>query len=473
MKRFGLVISTTCAGCAQLLGLDDTSAVQGRELDLQRASIGSKVTTVPLVLASPPTFFDAEGSAAGVAGAAGTWTSPTGGPELVEYLAPDLPQPYRHAFALTAETTRGNFYAFEHANPDPASDDATLMLNVTLPGLYAATEALEIDAIGAWTRHAITGAELPAVGATTLGGSFLYSEFAASTPSPRARITTDDTVVLLRYEAAQLTGELIVPAFDQAAGGTNTVSGTMAAVTPIVPFEAMVMPTDAAGRFMGVHPTTGTAVFGWQVQAAPGYSLGVATGITLATGAVAMADTSFMAMYANPFATLGWQPILIYSAVSSRMFTVGGNAVGLSDVLTTYSDPATGLTLDLPAGLPTAVTLANTALDTDGMTVSLDPSMQSPVGITCDRPAVDYYEAALEEITVVGSTVTEVPVVNVISTASPLAIPAGILQRGHTYTVIAICRSGGHTGAASGDFVTSTLPASAGQTTSAVFTIAP
>jgi hypothetical protein len=475
MKRFGLLIATTCvmcAGCAQLLGLDETSGVQGRELDLQRTSIGSKVTIAPLVLASPPTFFDAVSSGVGVPGAAGTWTSPMGGPELVEYLAPDLPRPYRHAFALTTQTTRGNFYAFEHPNPDPAPD-ATLMLNITLPGAYAATQALEIDAIGAWTRHAVTDAELPIAGAMTLGGAFPYSGFVASTPSPRARITTDDTVVLLRYEAAQLTGELIVPAFDQVAGGTNTVSGTMDAVTPIVPFDATVMPIDAASRFAAAVPSTAAPSYGWQVQAAPGYSLGVATGITLATGAVAMGDTSFMAMYANPFATLGWKPILIYSAVSSRTFTVGGSAVTISDVLSTYSDPATGLTLDFPAGLPTAITVANTVLDTDGMTVSLDPSVPSPVGITCDRAGPTFYEAALEEITVVGATVTDTPVINLVSTASPLTIPAGIMQRGHTYTLVTICGDGGYTGAATGDFVTSSLPASVGRTTSAVFTVAP
>jgi hypothetical protein len=186
-----------------------------------------------------------------------------------------------------------------------------------------------------------------------------------------------------------------------------------------------------------------------------------------------MADTMFSSMFADPFATLGWQPILIYSAVSSRSFTVGGSTVTLSDVLTTYSDPAPGLTFDFPAGLPSSITLANTALATDGMTVSLDPSMTSPVGVTCDHPDVTYYEAALEEITVVGAAVTTTPVINLISTSSPLSIPADIMQRGHTYTVVAICGAGGYTGAAAGDFVTSSLPASIGQTTSAVFTVAP
>jgi hypothetical protein len=64
-------------------------------------------------------------------------------------------------------------------------------------------------------------------------------------------------------------------------------------------------------------------------------------------------------------------------------------------------------------------------------------------------------------------------VINLVSTASPLTIPAGIMQRGHTYTLVTICGDGGFTGAATGDFVTSSLPASVGQTTSAVFTIAP
>ena len=184
-----------------------------------------------------------------------------------------------------------------------------------------------------------------------------------------------------------------------------------------------------------------------------------------------MADKTIASSYANPFAALQWQPMLTYSAGASRVFMLGGAAVTLASSLQTILDPAPGLVLDLPAGLPTSIAVGGVPLTADGMTPTLDAAKSIDVDIIADQPANTWYQAALIEITVVGTMVMRTPVIAVSGPAPHLALPPKVMVPGHTYTLVAACIAGGFRNAAAGDLQTFTLPVSIGQASSGVFTV--
>ncbi|HUJ60779.1 MAG TPA: hypothetical protein VLX92_19890 [Kofleriaceae bacterium] len=468
----GTLALLLATGCAQLLGIDETSGPKGAaSLALDRVSVGATVVTAPLDLAAPPEFVLGDGSeVAGAAGEAGTWTTTSSGTAAMIYTAPDLPMPYQHDLALGA-AVQGNFIAFEHPDPRPAPG-ASIVLAVTLPGVYAAGESFEIAAIGAWTQHVLAGGELPTLGASQLSASIPYTSFTATTSSPPARIAMADAVLVLRYDGAALSGVFIAPPFDQS-DTSDTLSGTMIAVTADTQLSAMIDPTTVATRFDAVVPAGSTPGLAWQLAAAPGYAAGVTTGVTLLSGAPAMTDTTFSGSYANPLATLGWKPALTYVASASRTVTLGGATVALGTELAMVVDPGAGLVLDLPAGLPTMTSLAGMPLTSDGMTLSVDPGQPLPVAITADKPDATLYHALVEELAVVGTSATQTPVIDLVGTSPMLTLPPNVLQRGHTYAIVASCVQGGYPNAGSGDLRTFALPLAIGSATSAAFTIAP
>jgi len=59
--------------------------------------------------------------------------------------------------------------------------------------------------------------------------------------------------------------------------------------------------------------------------------------------------------------------------------------VTLGGALTTLTDPAAAMTLDLPAALPTSIAVGGTALTADGMTLAIDPTGPIDVAITADN----------------------------------------------------------------------------------------
>lgn len=469
MRIWALALVST--GCAQLFGLSDTSSSGRATLELRRVSIGATVVTGPLDLGTAvPTFEGATGNLPGMMTAPGTWSAGISGATGVVYTAPDLPTPFQHALELGTQITSADFVVLEHPNPKPAPA-SSWMVDVTLPAPYAAGETLEILAIGAWTHHVLAGAELPAPGAPAISTTIPNASFVASAAGKPARITMQDQVVVVRYTAGLLSGAFIVPMLDQT-DGSDPITGTMVAAAPDTPFDATISPTTVAGRFAAVHPASSGLAQSWFVVASPGHAQGVAAGVTLDGGAIAMADTSFSASVANPFAQLDWKPLLGYTTSETRTFMLGGAALGLTSSLTTIAAPAPGLVLDLPAGLATSVALGGTALDTDGMTVTVDPTKPVTVDITADRPNNTAYQVTLDEIAVVGASVTQTPVIAVTGTTPHLTLPANVVQRGHTYTLVAACVTG-YPNAASGDLQTVALPMTSSSVPSGVFTIAP
>jgi len=458
-------------GCAQLLSIDETTGPSAA-IELERVSVGSTVTRGALALQTAPTFLVAGRSVAGTPGAAGVWTAGGAAASEVVYTAPDVPTPYQHALAMIAPRMKASFVAFEHPASMPAPSSAQLALDVQLPSAVAAGQAFKVIAVGAWTQHDLTGAEVPAPGAAALQATLPYSAFTGVTASPPARITHDDSVVVARYDGAALAAQLVVTPFDQS-DATSTLSGTMLAVTPDTPVSATIDAATVVTRYGGIKPAVSAPQLGWQIVAAPGHDVGAAAGVRLIAGGIGATDTMFSSTFANPFLQLGWKPILAYTTSASRTYTLGGATVTLGASLTTLTDPTTGSTLDLPAALPTSIAVGGMAMTADGMLLAVDPTGPVDIAITADTTSSTWYSAEIDELAVVGSTATQTPVIAVSAPGATLTLPPNTLRRGHTYAVVARCFAGGYPNAGSGDLQTIALPLSSGSATSGVFTIAP
>jgi hypothetical protein len=466
------------SGCAQLAGIQETtSPPESATFDLQRVSIGAKVVTAPQDLGTGvPKFLVPSGSdPSGLAQIAamqtmpGEWHASAAGAIGVTYTVPDVPTPSREALEF-GQVESGNHVVFEHPNA-METGKSMLMLDVTLPGTYAATQSLQVAAIGPWALHALTGGEVPMVGASAIATTLDYSTFGTLDGHPPTRILSQDQVVVLRYTGGTLTGQLIVTPFDQSTT-TDPIMGTMAAVTPTTPLDATIDVMAASTRMSAQMPSGTTFGASWALQAAPGYMFGQTAGVQLDGGGLAMMATMFASTYANPFAQLGWQPLVAYVAGSSRTYTLGGIAVTLSSDLVQIVEPATGLHLDFPAGLPTLVALGGAPLVIDGASVIVDPATALDIDITTDGTANSVYTATLIEYAVVAGAVTQTRVFTIAGPDPHLTLPPGVLQVGHTYAVSAVGIAGGYPNAGSGDLATFSLPISYGVLTSAVFTVA-
>jgi hypothetical protein len=473
MERLVRLIPLFCAGCAQLFGIEDTTGTGGgASLELQRASIGTTVVKAPLDLTDSPVFLVPSSNASGVTPLTGTptipgtWAVNLTGTVGATFTPPDLPK--RQEELALGDRQSANHIIYEHPNPEPAAA-AMLMMNVTLPGTYSATQTLQVVAIGAWTAHTLGGSELPAVNTSTITSTLDYTMFTPMTSSPAAKITKSDQVLVLRYSGANLTGELIAPTFDQTTA--DPITGTMAQLTPTTPFDAKIDLAAASTRFGMQQPAVTTFGASWRLDASPGYELGSTVGVPLLGASLAMTDTTFSSMYANPFAMLGYKPMLTYSASQARTAMVGTVSTTFGSTLATVTDPGAGLTLGFGSGLPTSIALDNNTLSIDGAMVTVDTTRALGVDLVVDHPG-DLYTVAVEELTVAGAAVTEAPVISVAALDTHITLPPSIFQAGHTYIIVATCISGGYPNAAAGDVATFALPISYGSATSAVFTVA-
>src|SRR3984885_5507734 len=387
-----VVIALAGSGCAQVLGIDDTTGSgSAATLELQRASIGTSIVMAPLDLATAPTFFGAaepDGLAA-TQPAPGTWGTALTDATDVVYTAPDLPLPFEHDFVIASSKTQANFLAFEYPSPQPAPA-SVLMPDVTLHDAYAATQTIEVAAIGAWTQYTLSGTDLPMAGATSIAAMLPYASFTAITASPPAQITMQDTLLVLRYTGTNLTGVFQVPSFDQT-DGTDPVMGAMNAVVPGTLFDATIDPTTLGTRFDALKPSDSGLTMSWRLDASPGYTVGATTGVQLGGAAIGPTDQTFSSSYTNPFDSLQWQPMLSYSASETRNVVLGGATATLQASMLSIVDPASGLILDSPAGLPTMITIDQTPLTTDAMTVTLDPTTPLEVDFMSDVATSTFY----------------------------------------------------------------------------------
>ena len=474
MHRGILLAALPLAGCAQLFGIDTTTGPgsgSGATLSIQRVSVGAAVTKGPQDVSMEMASFlvgDASGLTLepAMATAPGEWTANVSGTPPALFTLPDLPMGAQHLYALPSHAMKGNLVAYEHPNSTMPTPNSALALNVTIPAYNS--EGLEVVAVGAWMSHTLAGAEVPAAMATAIATTIPYSMFNPTVGNPPARITMADVVLVLRYTGAALTGVLQATPFDQT-DGTDNIGGNMTAVTADKTLS-IPLPTDLAQRYAALRPAVGAPGQAWSIRAAPGESVGVNAGVSLLTGAPAMADTTITGMYGNPFESLGWPAVFTYATSASRTYMLNSIAVTLGASLSSVVD-ATATSAPLDAGLATTILLGSTTLSTDGQMVTVDQTTPVEIKFISDNTTNTLYGVTIYELVMNGTAYDRNPLIAAVSTTADFLFPAATLQTGHTYVITCGTEQGGFTNAATGDLQTRSFPVSHGSVDSAVFTV--
>jgi hypothetical protein len=483
MRALSAALLVAATGCAQLFGLDETSGPNTDpsrvSLAIQRWSVGASVQKNPQDLTMETASFlvdDGAGSFTKVAGeytAAGTFSAaiPDGTPPVL-FSLPDLPAPIRRLWANPARERRGVFVAFEHSSPREPLPNSSLMLTAALPSPYTIADAFRVEAIGAWMAAAVMPAQAPDGTAMTITAALPYSAFSGMTSSPAARITSQDVVVVERYSGNILNGIYQVPPFDQT-DGADPINANLVPVPANKPLNATLMPATYMQRFSAVRPAVSGLAQSWAVTAAPGWSIGSATGPRLHAGVAAATDTVISTMFGNPFESLDWRSVVQFSAQATRTF-MGTVAMTLSSTMYAVAEPTAALAFDMPAGLPINVRVNQVPLSTDGMAVPLDLTRGVVVDAITDKPASTLYLVALYEVVLAADlmTVERKIVVDALATGEPkVTLPPELFEVGHYYYFDFRCLQGGYVDAATGDLQTVTLPYSVSRADSAVFQV--
>jgi hypothetical protein len=286
----------------------------------------------------------------------------------------------------------------------------------------------------------------------------------------RAKITSADFVVVLRTVGSRLTGYLETQ-LDQT-DGTDTISGTMTAVTTNRTLNATIDPAAFTTRFTAVKPAVAGLSLNYSIAAAPGADIGQTRGIQLvAGGSNPTTDTAVTVSYGNPFEGHDWKSLVTYSATSLRMATFMTAPVSLGATMQTIADPEQTTAITLPAALPTTVKANDAELVTDGMDLALDLTKPVTITATLEKPTATYYSASVSEITVAGMTAARTTVFSAASTTPTFQVPSMYFQVGHSYVIQFRASEGGYLNAMGGDFANFTLPMSTSVLDSALFTV--
>ncbi len=477
-------LATALPGCAQLAGIDKTSAADPSDrLTIQRTAVGATVVTTPLDLTALSSTYlvpDATGPGgfARVPGdieTAGTWVAdvPGGEPQML-FTLPDVPAPFLRLFDLGRDVT-ASYTVLEHQNPVAPPMNATISANVALPAPLAGGEVIEFAVVGAWVQRTFTPAELPVAPATQLTATFPYATVASVASSGMlTAISPDDIVMVLEYIAGVLTAASDTPGVAQEA--TTTVTGTLVAVPADQKIAVPVDPTAIAARLSAGRPAVGVPTINWAMTAAPGGAGGTAAGPTLASGTLTAVDTMIASNYGNPFATTrSWPSTFQVSARATRTYTPPsqGLPVTLDATLYEVTEPIGGLSATLPAPLPIVISIANTTILTDGLDLVVDPMVPVAIALTLDQPTATLYQIQLLELVPnVGATaLVFAERLSATSRTPTFSVPPELFQPGHIYTLRAIALQGGYPNLADGDVATHSLPGAAGAFDSGVFTV--
>jgi hypothetical protein len=486
------------AGCAQLFGLDETTAPgdaapPSASLQIDRISIGTTLERAPLDLTGQvATYLIADAAEpSGLRRVQATltdshdgWTAdiPEGSAAAVEFSVPE-DEPYRRLVAFPSHTIATLFGAYEHPSPEPAPMGGTLTATLALPSGYATGEYFRLEAIGPWARHQLAAAELPAVdtGATSIGPVTIpydttgFSSLVGARPLPK--LTAQDRIVALRYVGNDLTAAAIVSPFDQT-GGDDPFTATLAPVAH-APLDVTIDPMATATRLSGTSPPVTSLSMSWSVVAAPAWQLANNHGPVLQAAGVADTDPgAITAAFGNPFTDLGWASLFTWAANRSRTYTEPslGLAVTLYAGLNHLDDVAPGLVLDQPAGLPVLVSIDKQPLNMDGLTITLDPAKSVELSLVADRPTNLFYQWNVYELVpnaAMPPTALDRKVVYAaLGTETTITIPNDVFVAGRIYTIRAHCVQGGYPGFSTGDLQERDVPYAVGYLDSGVFTVA-
>jgi hypothetical protein len=135
-------------------------------------------------------------------------------------------------------------------------------------------------------------------------------------------------------------------------------------------------------------------------------------------------------------------------------------------------NPTPAMVFDLPQGLPILVTLAGTALTSDGQILSFDRTKAVEISFVLDRQACDLYSITAYELVDNGAgTFVHTTRVGMSSTTAQFTVPGDLFESGKFYTLRAQCQQGGLPGLATGDLVTRQWPLHVGYFDSGVFQV--
>ena len=151
-----LIIAFVAAGCAQLFGIEETTATPDAtatpmmSLQFDRVSIGAMVVRAPLDLTGQTATYLIEDLSqpngfrrvlATLSDTKDRWTAeiPEGTAANVEFTVPEL-NPYRRLFALPARTVSTLHGLYEHPSTVDAPTSGIFSARLALPSGYASNE---------------------------------------------------------------------------------------------------------------------------------------------------------------------------------------------------------------------------------------------------------------------------------------------------------------------------------------------
>jgi hypothetical protein len=485
--RWGF-IACALAGCAQLAGIDSTSkAPDGGDniasLTLEHASIGRIIVRAPQDVTNlNASFLVADAAEPGglrkipATTIVDTFQGDVGGmPAMVQYESPELPMMTTRILDLPSRTLRALVPVLEHPNPTAPTPGATIDINAGLNPAQAA-ESYQLFTVGAWTNVSIAA---PAAGAVALTANLTL--MATNAPQRRLdKITTDDLVMLLRFNGNQLVGHLDAPPFDQMTA--DAIGGTIGPTPLDQVLDIRVNQNAATTRLASVRPAVGAPSFVWRINAAPGADLNFQNGPQLHAAGVAAptgADPqTITAMYGNPFSA-NLKSLITWDVRGSRTFTGGAamNTATLLSGLFERVEPSAGQMFMLPAGLPNQITANGTVLNDAAMTTTLNAAMDAPVSVTFSTDATTntLYNLELFELApaAMGMPFTVTKVVTVTAAVPAMKIPRDIFKPDTLYFLRAVTFQGCYTAVAEGDLTRMSLPCAQGFTDSGVFQVTP
>jgi hypothetical protein len=471
-------------GCAQLFGLDNTTggdaSVDVTTLQVQRVSIGASVIKAPQDLTGQTAQFLTEDGTKvdGTLVGTDTFSAPLLGTPAVTFTLPDMVRP-RRLLALPSRAQKLIHAVYEHPGTQPPLPSSQIALSVTLPSPFVTGQTFQVQSIGAWMQSPVAVAA-PDTGVTTVSQTLDYSMFTSMTGGAKARITTSDVTLFLRYTGTALSGVLQAQ-FDQT-DGADGMSGTMTAVAADQTATATLDSAGYATRFSAVRPAVTTYSSSWRVSAAPGWSVLGDVGVRLDSGANGAAATMFTATYGNPFESLDWKAVVVVGAQQSRVFSYTENAmsanVTLSASLAQYGLPTQLTSITMPAGLATTIRADQNLLTNDGASVKLDLTKPVEVDAIIDMPANTLYELVLTElgldITGTAPVVTRTILLDALTTSTGMPVfkvPPELFTVGKSYILTVRVYQGGFMDPESGDLTLVALPYASSSVDSAVFTV--
>ncbi len=515
MGRLSFVATAVLgAGCAQLLGLDNTSAPTSTvtpdappgtvNLQVVRRSIGASVVDNPADLTGLPTANwlvpDPADSTALMRVPAtllgtDTWEAAIGsGTPPVEFtMGSDYPDEYRRLLVLGQRNIKFLYGILEHPDPVAIPSPATsFTVNMTLTSPYVSTpvaDSFYVEVIGGWAYHPFNGAELPApdMGLTAISAGETYAPYNGTTGAgfvawsgrPLDAITMGDTLVGLHYRGSQLIEAGEFPAFDEASAPA-TISTSMVPLTTAA-LDVTVHPDKVAQRLTATRPAGAGVALSWSVVASPGFETANGLGPTLDSGAETAAGSgaavAVTAPYGNPFASRNWGSMFEWVSSNNRSVTLpGGGAAytATSGGLQDFATVASGLDLATPAPLPITISVNGTALVADNMMLPLDLTKTVNVAIdqdTSDTPTL--YQFVVYQLILDAPSNTWIAHAAYLATttANNVTLPNDVFMDGDVYMIRGFTIVGGYPGLAQGDLTMRQLPYSIGYLDGGIFTV--